>query len=157
MASRNRNMEQYATQLWFTSKKQHLDMFSFLETTLGNVVLRMWQSKKKAHAEQISAIKALGKNPYNFTSLIRTMILGLDPTRENTLLQDTPIRNLEQLSIKTFDYIVPCTNDFVALISKSGKAFDDELCNKYFVKLPGDLGKQIHEKCKEDYALQQGL
>lgn len=67
------------------------------------------------------------------------------------------IRNLEQLTISSFDYIIPFTNDFIYLIATSRKAFDEELCNKYFVKLPRDLGRQIHLKWNENYGENLGL
>lgn len=72
-----------------------MDMFSFLETILGNMALGIWQGKKKANPQQIIELKSVRVNLFNFTSFIRTLILGVDPTRESSLIQDTAIRNME--------------------------------------------------------------
>ena len=71
-----------------------MDMFSYLETTLGPIALGIWQSKKAQDPDEINRVKAIGDNPYNFTSQIRTLILGVDPAKNTTLIQDTSIRNL---------------------------------------------------------------
>ncbi|MFS8031484.1 hypothetical protein Hanom_Chr17g01546441 [Helianthus anomalus] len=134
--------EQTVVRMWETNKKDSMDMFSYLETTLGPIALGIWQSKKAQDSTEINNLKALGDNPYNFTSQIRTLILGVDPSKNNSLIQDTTIRNLEQLSIADMKYINEFTLDFTRLLSQRGKAMDDDLCDKYFIKLPGDLGKK---------------
>ena len=143
--------EQTVVRLWETNKKESMDMFSYLETTLGPIALGIWQSKKAQSPDEVNSLKALGDNPYNFTSQIRTLILGVDPSKNNTLIQDTAIRNLEQLSIADMKYINEFTLDFTRLLSQTGQAMDDNLCDKYFVKLPGDLGRYIHDTWKQNY------
>jgi ribonuclease HI len=149
--------EQTVVRMWETNKKESMDMFSYLETTLGPIALGIWQSKKAQDPTEMNRIKALGDNPYNFTSQIRTLILGVDPAKNNSLIQDTAIRNLEQLSIADMKYINEFTVDFTRLLSQTGLAMDDDLCNKYFIKLPGDLGKNIHELWKQQYGEQRNL
>ncbi|KAK1429589.1 hypothetical protein QVD17_11803 [Tagetes erecta] len=149
--------EQMAVRMWETNKKDSMDMFSYLETTLGPIALGIWQSQKAQDSAEINNLKALGDNPYNFTSQIRTLILGVDPAKNNSLIQDTAIRNLEQLSIADMKYINEFTLDFTRLLSQTGKAMDDNLCNKYFIKLPGDLGKIIHESWRLAFGEKRNL
>ena len=34
---------------------------------------------------------------------------------------------------------------------------DDDLCDKYFVKLPGDLGRYIHDTWKQNYIMNTNI
>nr|KAJ0203254.1 hypothetical protein LSAT_V11C500251700 [Lactuca sativa] len=149
--------EQVVVRMWETNKKDTMDMFAYLETTLGLIALGIWQSKKAQDPDEINKLKALGDNPYNFTSQIRTLILGVDPAKNNTLIQDTAIRNLEQLSIADMKYINEFTLDFIRLLSQTGQPMDDNLCDNYFIKLPGDLGRYIHETWKQQCREQKNL
>lgn len=45
-------------------------------------------------------------NPYNVTGKVRQIILGTNPFRVDTLLQDTPTKGLERLKKSNFDEIV---------------------------------------------------
>nr|KAJ0224757.1 hypothetical protein LSAT_V11C100030830 [Lactuca sativa] len=145
--------EQVVVRMWETNRKDSMDMFAYLETT----ALGIWQSKKAQDPDEINKLKALGDNPYNFTSQIRTLILEVGPAKNNTLIQDTTIRNLEQLSIADMKYINEFILDFTRLLSQTGQAMDDNLCDKYFIKLPGDLGRYIHETWKQQYGEQKNL
>ena len=60
--------EQTVVRMWETNKKDSMDMFSYLETPLGRIALGIWQSKKAQNPNEVNSLKALGDNPYNFTS-----------------------------------------------------------------------------------------
>ncbi|KAK6943314.1 hypothetical protein RJ641_024416 [Dillenia turbinata] len=139
-----------------TASDNDIDMFSYLETLLGDTALSIYNEAKRIKSAEIENIRKLGNNPYNFTRLIRSYILGFDPTRENTNLQDIAIRELEQLSITDWRKITEFSNDYMHYASQAGKYFDEDIANRYLRKLPGELGKKIEENFKNKL-YEQGL
>lgn len=127
-------------------------MWAVLKTTLGPLALGIYQSRKTDNPAVITEQKALGNNPYNFTSFIRLLLIGNDPGKGSTLMQNTTIRNLEQLSIRDYKYTKEFSQDFAVTLVQTGKTMDEDLRNKYFFKLPGDLGRKL----QEDWNLQYG-
>lgn len=52
---------------------------------------------------------------------------------------------LEQLQIHKWKYISKFCDDFISIASQTGRAFDPEIADKFFRKLPGALGLEIKE------------
>ena len=85
-------------------------------------------------------IKMVG-NPYNVIGQVRQIILGKNPSREDTLLQDAAARDFERLQISNFSEIIKFSQTYITLAAKTGRAFsNDELTQRWFSKLPKPLG-----------------
>lgn len=126
-------------------------MYEFLETFLGEAVGNMYNTYKKKFSDKIEEIKSYGNNPYNFTSLIREKIcLGVDPNKGIIEQQNFALSELEQLSLDDWDYLGNYCNDFFSIASRTGKAFDEEIGDRFFRKLPGLLGREIEKGWKNN-------
>lgn len=123
-------------------------MFEFLETFLGEVVGNMYDTYKRDFSDEVKEIKGYGNNPYNFTSMIREKICGVDANRGNIELQNFASRELEQLRMDSWDYLGKYCNEFFSIASRTGNAFDEEIGDRFFRKLPGVLGRQIENEWK---------
>ena len=55
-------------------------------------------------------------------------MIGLDPTRGNTSIQDIALANLNQFL--SWKYLIEFSNDYVSIASKIGKSFDKEAEDK---------------------------
>lgn len=69
-----------------------------------------------------------------------------DPYQGSTLMQEEAYRDIERLSCTDVRHIVKFLNDYLKIASKTGRLFvGEELSEKLWSKMPGDLGKRIRE------------
>lgn len=122
------------------------EMWSYMELLLGDTIRYTYEAFKRDRSEFLKTQIDLGVNLYNFTTLIRQLILGNDPHRNNTYYQTEVLKLLDQLSIHKWKYIAQYCQDFFSLAARLGKALDPEIGEKNFRKLPGQLGVEIKEK-----------
>ena len=66
-----------------------------------------------------------------------------------TSIQERCVRQLEQLHINTYKYIIPFLQDYFYLTCKSGNTFNKDLGERLFTKLPGPLGIEITERWRK--------
>ena len=64
----------------------------------------------------------MADNPYNVIGHVRQIILGTNPSREDTLLQDMIARDLERLQINNYSEIIKFSQAYVTLAAKTRKA-----------------------------------
>lgn len=111
------------------------DMWELLETLLRETIGNWYNTYKKDFAKKVSETKVLGNNPYNFTSLIREICIGVDPTIGNTSIQDITLGDLDQIQFSSWKYLREFSNNYALTASKNGKLFDEKIRDKYFRKL----------------------
>ncbi|KAI9087240.1 hypothetical protein K1719_030875 [Acacia pycnantha] len=75
-------------------------------------------------------------NTQNVTGQIRQLIIGYDPFRGTTEMQDKALQDIERLIIENMRDIDNYSDAFLNLASKSGQAFTQNMSDKYFSKLP---------------------
>ena len=80
---------------------------------------------KRDFANKVLETKELGNNPYNLTSLIREICVGLDSGRGNISIQDVALANLDQLQFSSWKYIREFSNDYASIASKIARSFDE--------------------------------
>ena len=80
------------------------------------------------------------------------MLIGYDPSRRNDSAQSVALTELDQITLGSWKYIVPFSKEYLAIAARTGKSFDEEIGNKYFRKLPGELGREIENKWSVYYA-----
>ncbi|KAH7691730.1 Zinc finger CCHC-type protein [Dioscorea alata] len=117
---------------------------NFIENLLGTTARDLLNSWKINYAEEYQHMVQMADNPYNVTGQIRLIILGTNPSRGDTLLQDMATRDLERIQINNFVEIVQFSQAYITLAAKTGRAFtNNELTKKWFNKLPKPLGDII--------------
>ena len=80
-------------------------------------------------------------NAYNVTTQVRQIILGIDPFRADTLIQDTTMKDLD---LDSFNDIIKFSQSYNTLAANTGRAFTGpELTKKWFSKLIKPLGDWI--------------
>ena len=76
-------------------------------------------------------------------TFIKEILIGYDPSRRNDYTQSISLTKLDQITLGNWKYIVPFSEEYLAIAARTGKSFDEEIRNKYFRKLPGELGREI--------------
>lgn len=141
--------KQKVVRQYYQSQLKHTtadEMVKFMETYLDETVKALWENYKKEYPADFKAkILDLGVNPYNFVNTVHNLVTGEDPNSGQILLQRNAVKKLEQLSIKSWNYIVPFLNDYVYNATVSGNAFSTEIGERMFKKLPEPLGSQIEK------------
>ena len=74
---------------------------------------------------------------------------GRDANVGLNLRQIDSMRDLEQIQLYDWNHVIEFLQNFYALASTSGNYFSKELGERLFTKLPGPLGKEIHENWKK--------
>ncbi|CAL5394646.1 unnamed protein product [Camellia sinensis] len=76
--------------------------------------------------------------------------LSADPYQGSTLMQEEAYRDLERLSCRDVKDIIKFLNDYLHLATRSGRLFvGEELSEKLWSKMPGDLGERIKKAYQE--------
>ncbi|QBH21733.1 polyprotein [Polyscias mosaic virus] len=134
----------------FTDAK---DKIEFIENLLGETEKLVWIQWRTTYEEEYQQLIAQAdgrEGTQNITSQIRRIFTLQDPFQGSTYNQDAAYRDLERLHCKDIKDIISYLNQYMHLASKSGRLFvNDELSNKVFVKMPGDLGNRIQAAFKE--------
>ena len=128
------------------------DMWEYIEKLLGDSTFIIYFSFKGKYEETIRQLKELGDNPWNFTCFIKEMLIGYDPSRRNYYTQSIALTELAQITLGSWKYVVPFSKEYLAIAAWTRKSFDEEIRNKYFWKLPGELGREIENKWSIYYA-----
>ncbi|XP_042406400.1 uncharacterized protein LOC121996478 isoform X1 [Zingiber officinale] len=88
----------------------------------------------------------------NLISQIRRIFILEDPFQGSTEMQDRAYRDLERLTCLQVKNVIPFMNEYMNLAAKTGHLFTGpELSQKFWLKLPGDLGKRIKQAFEEMY------
>ena len=75
-----------------------------------------------------------------------------DPAQGSTVLQDQAYKDLEQLTCGNVKHIIQYMNEYLRLAAKSGRTYiSPELSEKFWLKMPGDLGARIKIAFEEKY------
>ena len=122
------------------------DMWEYMETFLGDSTFNKYLTFKGKYEETIRQLKGLGDNPWNFTSFIKEMFIGYGPFRRYDYSQSVALTKLDQITLGSQKYVVPFSKEYLAIAARIEKSFDEEIGNKYFRKLPGELGRKIENQ-----------
>ncbi|ANV20896.1 ORF3 protein [Dioscorea bacilliform RT virus 2] len=137
----------------FTSGR---DKAEFIENLLGEYEKLTWLQWRTAYPAEYDTLLASAdgrEGTQNILSQIRTIFTLEDPFRGSTKVQEDAYRDLERISCSDMKNIIAFMNEYMRLASKSGRLFvSPELSEKFWLKLPGDLGKRIKEKFDQAYA-----
>lgn len=137
----------------FTSGR---DKAEFIENLLGEYEKLTWLQWRTAYPAEYDTLLASAdgrEGTQNILSQIRTIFTLEDPFRGSTKVQEDAYRDLERISCNDMKDIIAFMNEYMRLASKSGRLFiSPELSEKFWLKLPGDLGKRIKEKFDQVYA-----
>ncbi|CAL5335419.1 unnamed protein product [Camellia sinensis] len=127
----------------------------FIENLLGETEKLMWTQWRMAYATEYEALVASGdgdEGTQNIISQMRTVFTLEDPYQGSTLMQEEAYRDLERLSCKDVKDIIKFLNDYLHLATRTGRLFvKEELSEKLWTKMPGDLGERIKKAFSERY------
>nr|ABI47986.1 ORF3 protein [Dioscorea bacilliform virus] len=136
----------------FISGREKAD---FIENLLGETEKLTWiQWRTTFNAEFDSLIAAADgrEGTQNIISQIRTIFSLEDPFRGSAKIQEDAYRDLERISCKDVQDIIPFMNEYMRIAAKTGRLFiSSELSEKFWMKLPGDLGKTIKDSFDKTY------
>ncbi|GMP72108.1 hypothetical protein CsSME_00030254 [Camellia sinensis var. sinensis] len=127
----------------------------FIENLLGETEKLMWTQWHMAYTAEYEALVASGdgdEGTQNIISQMRTVFTLEDPYQGSTLMQEEAYRDLERLSCKDVKDIIKFLNDYLHLATRTGRLFvREELSEKLWTKMPGDLGERIKKAFSERY------
>ena len=66
-----------------------------METLLGDSAYNIYLTFKGKYEETIKQLKELGDNLWNFTSFIKEILIGYDPSRRNDSAQSIALTELD--------------------------------------------------------------
>jgi hypothetical protein len=72
-------------------------MITYLETFLGESVKVLWEQWVESFPTYYAKLKRAGNNPYNFSNIISSIIIGENPELGYTVLQNERLKELEKL------------------------------------------------------------
>ncbi|XP_042386433.1 uncharacterized protein LOC121978120 [Zingiber officinale] len=131
------------------------DKVDFIENLLGETKRLTWIQWRMAYPTEYQKLvnSTDGRNgTQNIISQIRRIFLLEDPFQGSTDIQDRAYQDLERISYTQVKDIIPFMNDYMNLASKTGRLFTGtELSEKFWLKLPGDLGKRVKAAFEEKY------
>nr|ANV20890.1 ORF3 protein [Dioscorea bacilliform RT virus] len=137
----------------FTSGR---DKAEFIENLLGEYEKLAWIQWRTSYPDEYEKILESSdgrEGTQNILSQIRTVFTLEDPFRGSTKVQEDAYRDLERISCKDMKDIIPFMNEYMRLASKTGRLFiSSELSEKFWMKLPGDLGKRVKELYEASYS-----
>nr|WEX32083.1 polyprotein [Dioscorea bacilliform SN virus] len=137
----------------FISGREKAD---FIENLLGETEKLTWMQWRTEYNSEYEALIASAdgrEGTQNIISQIRTIFTLEDPFRGSTKVQEEAYRDLERISCKDVQSIIPFMNEYMRIAAKTGRLFiSPELSDKFWMKLPGDLGKIIKEQFEKSYA-----
>lgn len=126
-------------------------MIRIAENYLGDNAKAIRESYKKDFPGDIANLIAQGNNIYNFAYSIHTILTGRDVNTGITIRQQEAMRDLEQIQLLDWRYIIKFLKEYLHYATISGNYYNIEVGNRLFSKLPGDLGKEIHRSWITDY------
>nr|AYD60109.1 ORF3 protein [Dioscorea bacilliform RT virus]AYD60112.1 ORF3 protein [Dioscorea bacilliform RT virus] len=127
----------------------------FIENLLGETEKLTWIQWRTAYNEEYETLIASAdgrEGTQNIISQLRTIFTLEDPFRGSTKVQEEAYRDLERISCKDVQSIIPFMNEYMRIAAKTGRLFiSSELSEKFWMKLPGDLGKVIKEQFEKTH------
>ncbi|KAF3785196.1 Polyprotein P3 [Nymphaea thermarum] len=125
------------------------DKAEFIENLLGEIEKLIWIAWRMEYQAEYEALITAAdgrQGTQNILSQMRQVFSLEDPTQGSTGIQDQAYRDLERLSCNNIKYIIQYMNDYLRLAAKSGRMFiSPELSEKFWVKMPGDLGNRVKQ------------
>lgn len=73
------------------------------------------------------------------------IITGRDVNTGITIRQQEAMRDLEKIKLLDWKYIIKLLKEFLHYATISGNYYSNEIGNRLFSKLPGNLGKGINK------------
>ena len=127
------------------------EMIRIAENYLGDIAKAIWEAYKQNFPEQMNELIMQGSNIYNFAYTMHRIITGREVNTGVTIRQQEAMRDLEQIQLLDWKYIIKFLKEFLHYATISGNYYSAEIGNRLFSKLPGDLGKEIHKSWIEGY------
>ncbi|CAL5441627.1 unnamed protein product [Camellia sinensis] len=132
------------------------DKIMFIENMLGETEKLIWTQWRMKYTEEFANLVNIGdgnEGTQNIISQMRTVFTLEDPYQGSTLMQEEAYRDLERLSCRDVKDIIKFLNDYLHLATRSGRLFiGEELSEKLWSKMPGDLGERIRKAYQERHA-----
>ncbi|XP_020676930.2 uncharacterized protein LOC110095647 isoform X2 [Dendrobium catenatum] len=123
------------------------DKAEFIENLLGEAENLTWMQWRMAFPNeyQTTINTADGREgTQNIISQIRRVFMLEDPYQGSTLIQDEAYRDIERLSCNNLKDVLQFMNEYMRIAAKTGQMFTSpERSEKFWSKLPGDLGSRI--------------
>jgi hypothetical protein len=98
----------------------------------------------------LCTIKKAGNNPYNFTNIILSIIIGEGPELGYTVLQNKRLKELEILSLTNWKKkIKEFSQHYLYNATTAKQGYNKGIVEKYFNKWLDPLGSMIFEEYKK--------
>ena len=88
---------------------------NFIENHLGTTTRNMMNSGEINYPTDYQHLIDIVDNTYNVITRVSQIILGIDPSRQDSLIQDTTTRDLEKLHLDSFNDMHPYLGSFVCV------------------------------------------
>ena len=124
-------------------------MYQYLDFFLVEITRAAWEKFKEKFPSIMAKDLALRVNLHNFINRIQLIITAQSENRGSLDQQQEAIRRLEQLNISNWDNIKNFLQEYAYYTMLAGCFYDEGITKKLILKLPGQLGKTIHEKYKK--------
>ncbi|KAI9078969.1 hypothetical protein K1719_039118 [Acacia pycnantha] len=128
---------------------------NYIENLLGETAKYYYLNWTIAFPTEYNRLIASADNTQNVIGQIRQLIMGYDPFRGTTKMQDKALQDIERLIIENMRDINNYSDTFLNLASKSGQAFTQNISDKYFSKLPPPFNNIIKDECKIGFRFQE--
>ncbi|KAI9076748.1 hypothetical protein K1719_041291 [Acacia pycnantha] len=130
----------------------------YIENLLGETAKFYYLNWVNTFPTEYNRLVSSADNTQNVTSQIRQLIIGYDPFRGTTEMQDKALQDIERLIIENMRDIDNYSDAFLNLASKSGQAFTQNMSDKYFSKLPPPFNNIIKDDWYKAYpTVTQGI
>ncbi|KAI9116599.1 hypothetical protein K1719_012257 [Acacia pycnantha] len=150
---------------WESSTILHCSNITFannqekvLENLLGETVKYYYLNWVNYFLAEYNRLVASADNTQNVTGQIRQLIIGYDPFKGTTKMQDKALQDIERLIIENMRHIDNYSYAFLNLASKSRQAFTQNMSDKYFSKIPPPFNSIIKDEWYKVYpTVTQGI
>lgn len=103
------------------------DLYTVLETYLGQSAKMIREDFKKTHSKEYTDIKGKGANPWNFLNKVGDLITSQDPNIGSITAATDALIKLEQLTISDFRFINDFSNLFIYYAALAQHTFDPDI------------------------------
>ncbi|XP_031102655.1 uncharacterized protein LOC116006432 [Ipomoea triloba] len=121
------------------------EMIKIAENYLGGTARAAWEAFKLKFPDKLAELAMQGNSIHNFAYQIHTLLTGREANTGLTIRQAEAMRDLEQIQLYDWHKVIDFLIDFLSLACTSGNYFSKDLGERLFSKLPGPLGKEIHD------------
>nr|AEE39270.1 polyprotein [Gooseberry vein banding associated virus] len=128
------------------------DKVDYVENLLGEREKEVWTTWRMKWEDEYRRMVAISDDTRNLTAAIKRVFGVHDPFTGSTFLQNQAYADLERLSCKRMEDVMPFLFTYYQLAAKSGRMWtNEELSDKLFRKLPEAVGPTIEKAYKERY------